>query len=137
VTRTAVIDIREAARRNSDYRRVIHTGALSQLVVMMLPPFTEIGEERHETVEQTFFIVEGVGTLMINRSEATVLAGEAVVVPPGTTHNLKAGRQPLRLFTIYTPPNHIDGTVHRTRADAEADVEDQAFGHKAGRARRA
>lgn len=128
-----IVNLIEAARRNHDYRRVIHTGDRSQLVVMAIPPFGEIGEEAHRTVEQSFFIIEGAGTIIINGFRTSVRAGDAVVIPPGTTHNLKAGRQPLRLFTVYAPPNHIDGTVHRTKTDAEADAEDQAFGRQVER----
>ena len=135
VTRPTIVDIVEEARRNPHYRRVVHTGARSQLVVMTIPPHGEVGEETHRAVEQSLFIVEGSGTVVLNGHRETVRPGDAVVVPPGTTHNLKAGREPIRLFTIYTPPNHLDGVVHRTRADAEADAEDEAFGRQVERGR--
>lgn len=130
----AVVDIVAEAKANPWYRRVVHTGDKSQLVVMTIPPFGEVGEETHRVVEQSIFIVEGTGTATINGARATVRPGDAIVVTPGTTHNIKAGREPLRLFTTYTPPNHLDGTLHRTRADAEADERDQAFGRRVERA---
>ena len=125
---SSVIDIVREARRNNYYRRVVHTGERSQLVVMALPPDEEIGYETHRAVEQTLFIVEGTGTMILDGIRCLVRPGDAVTITPGTRHNLIAGSTPLRLFTVYTPPNHIDGRVHRTRADAEADVEDGAFG---------
>jgi mannose-6-phosphate isomerase-like protein (cupin superfamily) len=131
--RPAIVDIIEEARRNSYYRRVVTTGAMSQLVVMAIPPFGEVGEETHRTVEQTIVVVEGAGTVSLNGFRRTVRVGDAIVIPPGTAHNLKAGRETLRLFTIYTPPNHIDGVTHRTRADADSDERDQAFGRRVER----
>lgn len=135
MNRPTVVNIAEEARRNRYYRRVVSTGERSQLVVMCIPPHAEVGEETHRTVEQTLFIVEGSGTVLLNGFREPVGPGSAVVVPPGTTHNLKTGREPLRLFTIYVPPNHIDGTLHRTRADAEADTEDETFGRQVERGR--
>lgn len=132
--RPAIIGIVQETRLNSFYRRVIETSAMSQLVVMTIPAFSEIGEEMHQAVEQSIFIVEGSGTVFFNRRSAGAVGpGDVIVIPPRTTHNLKAGREPIRLFTTYTPPNHIDGVVHRTRADAEADVRDQEFGRQVER----
>jgi len=128
---SAVIDIVREARRNTYYRRVVYTGELSQLVVMSLLPNDEIGAERHRAVEQTLIIVDGLGTVILNGHEKKVRPGDAIVITPGTYHNLVADSV-LRLFTIYTPPNHIHGRVHRTRADAEADIEDQEFGRATG-----
>jgi mannose-6-phosphate isomerase-like protein (cupin superfamily) len=131
---SAVIDIVAEARRNNYYRRVVYTGELSQLVVMALRPNEEIGREIHREVEQSIFIVEGSGRFVAYGRQRIVRPGDAIVITPGTRHNLIAESGPLslRLFTIYTPPNHIDGRIHRTRADAEADVEDREFGETVG-----
>lgn len=127
-----VVDIVGEARRNEFYRRVLHTGAYSQLVVMAIPPGSEIGSERHRAVEQTLVIVDGVGTVILDGRRAEVKCGDAVVVTPGTRHNIVAGPRPLKLFTTYTPPNHIHGRVHRTKAEAEADIQDREFGERVG-----
>lgn len=127
---SAVIDIVAEARRNTAYRRVIHTGALSQLVVMALPPRGEIGAETHRAVEQSLFIVDGIGTIILDGLRRSVHPGDVVTISRGTRHNLVAGPVALRLFTVYTPPNHIDGRVHRTQADAMDDVEDEEFGRE-------
>ena len=132
-TESDVIDIIAEARRNTYYRRVVRTGALSQVVVMALLPYEEIGQETHRAVEQSLFIVDGFGTITLNGLRQSVRPGDIILVAPGTRHNLVAGPAPLRLFTIYTPPNHIDGRVHRTRADAEADTEDEDFGERRAR----
>ena len=123
-------DIEAATTENDAFRRVVYTGAKSQLVVMALPPGGEIGEETHEHVEQTLFIREGEGVAVLDGVESPLHAGDVLVVTPGTRHNVKnAGATPLRLCTVYAPPNHIDGRVHTTKADADQDHEDEAFGH--------
>lgn len=133
---SSVVNIVAEARRNTFYRRVIYTGEFSQLVVMAIPPRDDIGVERHRAVEQTIVIVDGFGILSLGRQRRVVNPGDAIVITPGTRHNLVAGHNlaggPLKLFTVYTPPNHIDGRVHRTRADAEADIEDREFGELVG-----
>jgi len=127
-----VIDIVGTARVNTFYRRVVYTGDLSQLVVMALRPHESIGAERHRAVEQTLIIVEGSGKAILDERRFPVRAGDAVVITPGTRHNLIAGADGMKLYTVYTPPNHIDGTIHRTKADAKADEEDRAFGQRVG-----
>lgn len=131
--RPSVVNIVEEARRNTFYRRVVDTGARSQLVVMNLLPSHEIGEEMHRVVEQRLVIVQGSGTIYLNGFKKIVHAGDAVLIPPGTRHNLVASTEGVRLFTIYSPPNHLDNVLHRTRADAEADARDQAFGRQVER----
>ncbi|HTK05441.1 MAG TPA: cupin domain-containing protein [Candidatus Eisenbacteria bacterium] len=118
-----------AAGENGDFRRVLFTGAKSQLVVMCVPPGGEIGEETHAKVEQTLFFLSGSGEGMLDGETFPVGAGDAVVVTPGTRHNFRnTGEDAMRVSTVYAPPNHIDGRVHRTKADADADAEDEAFG---------
>ena len=122
-------NIDRAARINGDYRRVLFTGALSQLVVMSIPPGGSIGEETHEQVEQTLVCVSGTGETILEGIASPFHAGDVVVVTPHSRHDVRnVGEEPLKLFTIYAPPNHIDGRVHHTRAEAEADREDEAFG---------
>lgn len=128
-----MIDIVGTAERNRDFRRVLHTGRLSQLVVMSIPSGEDIGEETHHGVEQTLTCVSGNGVAVLDDKQIRFEPGDLVVVTPGTRHNfVNAGDRPLKLFTVYAPPNHLDGRVHRTRAEADADVADQEFGDAAG-----
>ena len=121
----------ERARDNDAYRRVLFTGDKSQLVVMSLPPGEDIGQETHGRVEQTIVCVEGQGRLSLAGAERPFGPGDVVVVTPGTRHDLRnVGSTPLKLYTIYVPPNHIDGRVQATKADAQADHEDEAFGRR-------
>lgn len=115
---------------NDDFRRVLFTGSLSQLVVMSIPPGGEIGEETHNHVEQTLFCLSGSGESQLEGESMPFGPGDVVVVTPGVRHNfLNVGTEPLKIYTVYTPPNHIDGRVHATKADADADEADEAFGH--------
>ncbi len=114
---------------NSYFRKVLFTGAKSQLVAMDIPPGGEVGEETHQHVEQTLFFLSGSGVARLNGEESPIVAGDVVVVTPGTKHNfLNTGTVSLKIYTVYAPPNHVDGTIHKTKADADADVKDEAFG---------
>lgn len=122
-------NIIESAKENGNFRRVVFTGKHSQLVVMSIPPGGEIGEETHKHVEQTLFFLSGIGEGMLNGETFAIGAGDVAVVTPGTRHNFRnTGSEDLKVYTVYAPPNHIDGTVHRTKADADADTKDEAFG---------
>lgn len=122
-------DIFATTEQNDLYRRVVHTGARSQLAVMSIPPGESIGTETHGHVEQTIVIVSGTGQVRLGEKRTNLGGGDVIVVTPGTTHDLRnVGQSPLKLFTIYSPPNHIDGRLHATKQDAESDVEDQRFG---------
>lgn len=115
--------IEKLALKNKNFRRVIFTGSHLQLVVMSLKPKDEIGNEIHNTVDQFFRVEEGRAKFVFNESEEHIVsAGGAVVVPAGTFHNVinVSPTKVLKLYTIYTPPQHPDGTVHKTKADAEA-----------------
>jgi len=117
---------------NTNYRKVLFTGALSQLVVMSIPPGESIGTEEHAHVEQTLVIVRGAGQAVLGDERTDVGSGDVIVVTPGTRHNVvNTGKAPLQLFTTYVPPNHIDGRVHPTKKDAERDKEDERYGHEA------
>lgn len=124
-------NIDQTTEVNTNFRKVIFTGKKSQLVVMSIPPGGEIGEETHDHVEQTLYFESGTGEGMLNDEVFAIRPGDIVVVTPGTKHNFKNnGPEPLKVTTVYTPPNHIDGRIHATKADADADAEDEAFGHK-------
>lgn len=116
-----VDDIEELTEANNDFRRVLYTGANLQLVLMALQPGDEIGEEVHSDRDQFFRIEAGEGEIWIDGVCNKVKADHGVIVPQGARHNVvNAGSEPLKLYTIYGPPEHIDGTVHRTCADARA-----------------
>ncbi len=114
--------IEKATLRNGFFRQVLFTGKHSQLVVMCLQPDEEIGNEVHSGIDQFFRIEEGNAKFVMNGKENLAGDGDAVVVPAGTYHNVinTSSTKPLRLYTIYSPPNHPDGTVHKTKAEAEA-----------------
>jgi mannose-6-phosphate isomerase-like protein (cupin superfamily) len=118
---------------NRYFRHVLFTGAKTQLVVMRIPPGGEVGLETHKDVEQTLFFQSGTGQASLNGKISPITAGDVVVVKPGTAHNFtNTGTDDLTIFTIYAPPNHIDGRIQKTKADADEDTADEAFGHKAG-----
>src|SRR5512140_461815 len=118
-----VQDIASIAVKNKDFRQVLYTAKSCQLVVMALKPKEEIGTEVHK-LDQFFRVEEGTGEAVLDGVRSAIRAGFAVLVPAGTTHNIvNTGRVPLKLYTLYAPPNHRDGVVHRTRAEAENDNE--------------
>ncbi len=122
-------NIIKAAQDNSDFRRVLFTGPNSQLVVMSIPPGGEIGEETHKYTEQNLFFLSGTGEGMLDDTKFPIGPGDVVVVTPGTKHNFwNTGTEDLKVYTVYAPPNHVDGRVHHTKADAYADRADEAIG---------
>ena len=124
-----ITNITKETGENKNFRKVLFTGKKSQLVVMDIPPQGEIGEETHPHVEQTLFFLSGSGKAILNGKETMIGAGDVVVVTPGTKHNfINTGTDSLKVYTVYAPANHIDGRIHTTKADADADVEDEAFG---------
>ncbi len=125
-----ITNVARETRENPNFRKVLCTGAKSQLVAMRIPAGGEIGEETHDHVEQTIFILSGEGKAVLDGKESPLSAGDALVVTPGTRHNvMNVGAAALEIWTVYAPPNHIDGRVHATKADADADRDDEAFGH--------
>jgi mannose-6-phosphate isomerase-like protein (cupin superfamily) len=106
---------------NDFFRQVLFTGTYAQLVVMALQPGEEIGDEVHDTVDQFFRIEAGQAKFVFGGAEEHVVGdGDAVIVPAGTYHNvICVSDEPLKLYTIYSPPNHPDGTVHKTKAEAD------------------
>ncbi len=118
-----VQNIEDLVNKNRDFRKVLYTAANIQLVVMSLNPKEEIGVELHE-LDQFFRVEEGTGEALLEGLRTEISAGFAVLVPAGTKHNIiNTGKVPLKLYTLYAPPNHREGVVHRTRADAEKDTE--------------
>jgi mannose-6-phosphate isomerase-like protein (cupin superfamily) len=114
-------DIEDLTEANEDFRRVLYTGQHLQLVLMTLQPGEEIGEEVHPDRDQFFRIEEGEGAIDIDGRENKVEDDIAVIVPAGARHNVRnTGSEPLRFYTIYGPPEHKDGVVQATKADAEA-----------------
>lgn len=119
-----VQDIEGLATRNDEFRKVLYTGKSCQLVLMSLQPQEEIGAEVHK-LDQFFRVEEGSGQAVLDGVKTAIRAGFAVLVPVGARHNIvNTGTEPLKLYTLYAPPNHRDGVVHHTRADAEADTEE-------------
>ena len=113
-------DIESLTLGNADFRRVVYTGREMQLVLMTIPPGGEIGEEVHEDRDQFFRIEGGQGEVLIDGTWTKVGSDWAIIVPSSARHNVRnTGTEPLKLYTIYAPPEHVDGTVHRTKSDAE------------------
>ena len=118
-----VQDIEGIAVKNEDFRQVLYTAKYCQLVLMALKPKEEIGAEVHK-LDQFFRVEEGPGEAVLNGVRTPIRAGFAVIVPAGTHHNIiNTGSVPLKLYTIYAPPNHRDGVVHHTGDEAKADNE--------------
>ena len=114
-------DIEEVTKENSNFRKVLYTGIYCQLVVMDLKPGEEIGMEVHSDVDQFFRFEEGEGKVIIDGEEFTVKDDWAVIVPAGSNHNviIISQTESLKFYTIYSPPNHPDGTVHKDKMEAE------------------
>jgi len=117
-----VANIEEKTLANTYFREVLYTGVHAQLVVMSLKPGEEIGMEVHPQVDQFFRFEKGQGKVIIDGEESEVKDGFSVIVPAGSQHNVINTSQTddLKLYTVYSPPNHPDGTIHKTKADAMA-----------------
>ena len=117
-------DIEKLTEDNDDFRRVLYTGSEMQLVLMAIPPGGEIGSEVHDDRDQFFRVEAGRGEIEIDENTSAVEADMAMIVPAGARHNVRnTGDAPLKLYTLYAPPEHRDGTVHATKADADGDHE--------------
>lgn len=119
-------NIEEITLKNAYFRQVLFTGQHVQLVVMSLKPNEDIGVEIHEIVDQFLRVETGEGKVVMGGEEHLIKDGDAFVVPAGTHHNVinTSSDRPLKLYTIYSPPHHKDGIVHKTKQAAEADKED-------------
>lgn len=119
-----ISDIEELTKANNNFRQVLYTGKYSQLVTMSLKPGEEIGEEVHHDVDQFFRFELGSGVVKIDGYEHEVKDGTAVIVPSGAVHNvINTGSTELKLYTIYSPPEHMDGIIRGTKSEAEAMLE--------------
>lgn len=118
-------DIETDTKQNTNFRAVLYTGVHSQLVLMSLKPKEEIGEEIHEDIDQFFKIEDGEGLVVINGFKHPVRPGSGVVVPAGTQHNVinTSSSKELKLYTLYSPPEHRDKTIRQTKAEATANEE--------------
>lgn len=117
-------DIEDRTEANADFRRVLYTGPHMQLVLMALKPGEEIGVEVHEDTDQFFRIEEGKGEVVIDGHATPIEGDTGIVIPAGAKHNVRnTGNKPMKMYTLYAPPHHKDGTVHRTRADADVATE--------------
>ncbi|TAL46670.1 cupin domain-containing protein [archaeon] len=118
-----VVNIEEVTKENENFRKVLYTAKNSQLVAMTLKPGEDIGEEVHD-LDQFLRIEHGIGKAVLDDVEHDISDGWVVLVPAGTKHNIiNTSQEEMRLYTIYSPPNHKDGTIHATKADAEASEE--------------
>jgi mannose-6-phosphate isomerase-like protein (cupin superfamily) len=122
------VDIEKLTTENAYFRQVLYTAAHSQIVLMSLLPGEDIGAEVHH-VDQFFRFESGEGKSIIDGVEYPLKDGTALLVPAGSEHNIiNTGDKPMKLYTVYAPPNHIDGRVHKTKAEAMADEDDENFG---------
>jgi mannose-6-phosphate isomerase-like protein (cupin superfamily) len=126
-----ITNIIKKTEENTNFRTVLFTGEESQLVVMCIPEGVEIGKEKHLHVEQSLFILSGKAKVTLDSQESEVEAGDLIIVTPGVKHNIiNTGDGPLKIYTLYAPANHIDGRVHATKEEADADEADEKFGEK-------
>lgn len=125
-----ISNIEKETLENDNFRKVLYTGKNSQLVLMSLLPKEEIGMEVHHNVDQFFRIESGHGRAILDGVETEISDGSAIVIPAGTNHNIinDSDAEKMKLYTIYSPPEHIDGVVHATKADAIADTTDEFDG---------
>ena len=132
VTSSYQINIIKETKENKNFRHVLFTGRRSQLVVMNIPAGGEVGEEVHKYSEQTLFFLSGTAEAILNDKKFPVVPGDVVVVTAGTKHNfINTGKEDLKIYTVYAPANHIDGRIHHTKAEADADKADEAIGESA------
>lgn len=118
-------NIKKMAKENTDFRREILTNEHSQIVLMSVEPGDDIGEETHD-VDQILVFVKGEGEAVLNGETSPIEKGSLVAVPAGTRHNfINTGDKPLKLFTLYSPPEEAPGTVHRNKAEALAAQQEQ------------
>lgn len=113
-------DIKKLTKENSNFRKVLFTGVHSQIVAMNIPVGQDIGMETHDDVDQILYFVEGKCEATLNEESKTIEKHDIVYVPAGVSHNFRnAGDKDLKLFTVYSPPEHKDGTIHITKEDAQ------------------
>ncbi len=123
-----ISNIEKETKENTNFRKVLFTGPQSQLVVMSLKPGEDIGEEVHNDIDQFIRIEEGEAKVVLDGKETEIKDDWATVIPAGTRHNVinTSQEKELKLYTIYSPPEHKDGTIHKTKEEAMADEHDHA-----------
>lgn len=121
-----VDNIEKLTTTNNNFRRVLFTGQHTQLVLMSLKPKEDIGMEVHQIVDQFLRIEQGEGTVVMDKMEHKIKDGDAIIIPAGVKHNIinTSATEELKLYTLYSPPHHKEGTVHKTKADALKDESD-------------
>lgn len=121
-----ILNIEEKTLQNENFREVLYTAQHSQLVLMSLLPNEEIGMEVHEIVDQFIRVESGTGKAILNGEEHELSDGSAIVVPAGTKHNVinTSTDKKMKLYTVYSPAHHKDGTIHKTKEEAETDSQD-------------
>jgi mannose-6-phosphate isomerase-like protein (cupin superfamily) len=119
-----VANIETLTEQNDDFRRVLYTGENLQLVLMAIQPDQDIGEEVHADRDQFFRVEQGTGEVRIDGHATSIASGDAMLVPAGARHNVRnTGKEILQLYTLYAPPEHMDGIIRATKADAAASAE--------------
>jgi mannose-6-phosphate isomerase-like protein (cupin superfamily) len=116
------VNIEKKTEKNDYFRAVLYTGPHSQLVVMSLKVGEDIGLETHADTDQFIRVEDGKGKAILDGDEYELEGGSAIVIPAGTEHNVinTSPQKPLKLYTVYTPPEHPDRTIHKTKAEAQA-----------------
>lgn len=113
-------DIKSQCIQNEYFRQVLATGPNTQIVIMSIPPGGEIGDETHKDNDQVLYLMAGQGKAVVGGQESEFLAGDMVLVPSGTWHNfINTGDEDLKIITTYSPPHHAEGTIHKTKAEAD------------------
>jgi len=114
-------NVNQQALDNNFFRHVLATGDQTQVVIMSIDPGTDIGSEVHPDNDQVLYLVSGQGKVVLNGNEQPFAQGDLVLVPAGTEHNfITEGDEPMKIITTYSPPHHAEGTIHKTKAEAEA-----------------
>lgn len=124
-----IANIEQKAITNQYFREVLYTGTRVQLVIMSLNPLEDIGEEVHD-LDQFIRVEEGEGIALLDGEETSINAGSVIIIPEGVRHNIvnRSATEAMKLYTLYTPPHHKDGTIHRTKDEAAADTADHFNG---------
>lgn len=124
-----IANIEQKAITNQYFREVLYTGTRVQLVIMSLNPLEDIGEEVHD-LDQFIRVEKGEGMAILDGEETSISAGSVIIIPEGVRHNIvnRSATDAMKLYTLYTPPHHKDGTIHRTKAEAAADTADHFNG---------
>lgn len=115
-----VKDIKDQAKQNEYFRRVLLTSEHTQVVIMSIPAGGDIGLETHTDNDQVLYLVEGAGKVILNGKESTFEVGDLVLVKAGVKHNfVTVGETPMKIITTYSPPHHPTGTIHKTKDEAD------------------